>query len=165
MRLKSSGFRGAIVGPEGSGKSTLLRELETDLSAAGLCTRLLSFDDFALLRRVDSETILMIDGAEKLPWVLHLILALTTRRVIVTAHGRREALPVLLVCAVNSELMEDLVVELVGRDPALLARARHLFGEKRGNIRAVLGALFDVLAEAPDGKALPNSKQGGGASA
>lgn len=163
-RLKSSGFRGAIVGPEGSGKSTLLRELETDLSAAGLCTRLLSFDDFALLRLVDSETILMIDGAEKLPWILHLILVLRTRRVIVTAHGRREGLPVLLVCAVNPELMEDLVVELVGRDPALLARAGHLFGAKRGNIRAVLGALFDVLAEAPDRKALPNSKHGGGAS-
>jgi hypothetical protein len=149
-RLVALGYRGAIVGPEGSGKTTLLRELDAELSAAGLSTRFHRFDDVALLRPVARGTILIIDGAEKLPWVVHLALALMTPRLIVTAHGHREGLPVLLECAVNPELMEDLVVELVGRDSALLARASHLFGEKRGNIRAVLGALFDVLAEAPD---------------
>jgi ABC-type hemin transport system ATPase subunit len=145
--LASSGYRGAIVGPEGSGKSTLLRELEADLSTAGLCTRLLSFDDVALLHRVDSGTILMIDGAEKLPWILHSVLAVMTPRIIVTAHGRREGLPVLLECAASPALMEELLIELAGRDLALVARAKLLFQEKRGNVRQVFSALYDVLAK------------------
>jgi ABC-type hemin transport system ATPase subunit len=146
VRLAALDYRGAVVGPEGSGKSTLLRELEADLSAAGLRTRLLRFDDLAMLHRVERETILMIDGAEKLPWPFHAVVALTTPRLIVTAHGRREWLPVLLECAASAELMEELVVELVGWDSALLARARDLFEQKRGNMRQVFGALYDVLA-------------------
>lgn len=146
-RLAALDYRGAIVGPEGSGKSTLLRELEADLSAAGLRTRLLRFDDLALLHRVERETLLMIDGAEKLLWPVHAAVALTTPRLIVTAHGRREWLPVLLECAASAGLMEELVIELAGRDPALLARAKQLFEEKRGNVRQVFSALYDVLAE------------------
>jgi len=147
-RLAALGYRGAIVGPEGSGKTTLLRELEDALAAAGLGTRLVRFDDLALLRRGDRESILMVDGAEKLPWIVHSFLAMTTPRLVVTAHGRREGLPVLLECAASPGLMEELVIELAGRDSAVLARARQLFVEKHGNVRAVLGALFDVLADA-----------------
>jgi len=145
-RLSALGYRGAIVGPEGSGKTTLLCELEDELAAAGLRTRLVRFDDPALLRRGDRETILMIDGAEKLPWVVHSLLAMTKHRLVVTAHGRREGLPVLLECSVNPKIMEELVIELAGRDPAVLARARRLFVEKRGNAREVFAALYDVLA-------------------
>jgi hypothetical protein len=148
-RLANLGYRGAIIGREGSGKSTLLRELERDLSAEGLSTKLVQFDDRALLRRVERDTILMVDGAEKIPWPLHLILTLTTPRLVVTAHGRREGLPVLVECAATPELMDELLTELAGPDPALAARARHLFHEKRGNIRQVFSALYDVLAKAP----------------
>ena len=147
-RLATLGYRGAIVGPQGSGKTTLLRELEAELAAAGFDTKLLRFDDLALLHRVDRKTILMVDGAEKLPWPVHVFLAFTTPRLVVTAHGRREGVPVLLECGADAELLEDLVVELAGPDAALLAHARQLFVEKRGDVRAVLGALFDVLAEA-----------------
>lgn len=146
-RLASLGYRGAIVGPEGSGKSTLLRELEADLSAAGMCTRLLQFDDLALLHRVERGTILMIDGAEKLPWPIHSVLTLATPKLLVTAHGRREGLPVLMDCAATPELMEELLIELAGRDPALVARTKLLFLEKRGNVRQVFSALYDQLAE------------------
>ena len=145
-RLAERGYRGAIVGPEGSGKSTLLRELEADLSE-GMCTRLLQFDDLALLHRVERGTILMIDGAEKLPWILHSVLALTTPRLIVTAHGWREGLPLLIECRATRALMAELVTELAGHDAALLARATQLFQEKHGNIRAVIGALYDLLGE------------------
>ena len=147
-RLAGFGYRGAIAGPEGSGKSTLLRELEADLSDGGMCTRLLQFDDVALLRPVEPETILMIDGAEKLPWPLHSVLTLTTPRLVVTAHGRREGLPLLVQCAATAELMEELLVELAGPDAALIARAKGLFVQKRGNVRQVFSALYDVLAEA-----------------
>jgi ABC-type iron transport system FetAB ATPase subunit len=145
-RLAAAGYRGTIVGPEGSGKTTLLRELDAELSAAGLSTRFHRFDEVALLRPVARGTILMIDGAEKLPWIVHLVLALMTPRLIVTAHGRREGLPVLLECAVGSDLLQDLVIELAGRDVAVLARARALFVEKRGNAREVFAALYDVFA-------------------
>jgi ABC-type hemin transport system ATPase subunit len=145
-RLAALGYRGAIVGPEGSGKTTLLRELEDALAATGLPTNLMRFDDLALLRRVNRETILMIDGAEKLPWPVHAVLALTTARLVVTAHGRREGLPVLLECAASPALMEELLIELAGRDPALVARAKLLFEQKRGNVRQVFSALYDVLA-------------------
>jgi hypothetical protein len=148
-RLATLRYRGAIVGPEGSGKTTLLRELEADLSAAGLSTRFHRFDDLALLRPAERGTILMIDGAEKLPWVVHSLLALTTPRLIVTAHGPREGLPVLLQCAVHPKLMEGLVIELAGPDAAVLARARRLFVEKRGNAREVFAALYDVFAAYP----------------
>ena len=113
-----------------------------------MCTRLLQFDDVALLRPVEPETILMIDGAEKLPWPLHSVLTLTTARLVVTAHGRREGLPLLVQCAATAELMEALLVELAGPDPALIARAKGLFVQKRGNVRQVFSALYDVLAEA-----------------
>jgi hypothetical protein len=98
------------------------------------------------LRRVAPGTILMIDGAEKLPWIVHAVLALTTPRLVVTAHGRREGLPVLVECAVSPKLMEDLVTELAGPDAALLARAGRLFVEKRGNAREVIAACYDALA-------------------
>ena len=154
-RLAALGYRGAIVGPEGSGKTTLLRELDEELAAAGLPTRLVRFDDPALLRRDDGETILMIDGAEKLPWVVHSLLAMTKHRLVVTAHGRREGLPVLLECSVNQKLMEDLVIELAGLDPAVIGRARRLFVEKRGNAREVFAALYDLLAAwSPDSQAV-----------
>jgi ABC-type hemin transport system ATPase subunit len=146
-RLAALGYRGAIVGPEGSGKTTLLRELEAELAAAGLRTKLVRFDDLALLHPLNQETILMIDGAEKLPWLVHAVLALTTARLVVTAHGRREGLPVLLECAASPALMEELLIELAGPDPALVARAKVLFQEKRGNVREVFGALYDALAE------------------
>ena len=147
-RLAALGYRGAIVGPEGSGKSTLLREIDTHLAAAGMPTTLLQFDDLALLRRVEPSTVLLIDGAEKLPWVLHLVLTLTTARLVVTAHGHREGLPVLAECAATREVLEELVTELAGPDAVLAARARRLFLEKRGNVRQVFKALYDVLAEA-----------------
>jgi ABC-type hemin transport system ATPase subunit len=146
-RLATLGYRGAIVGPEGSGKTTLFRELEAELTAAGLRTKLVRFDDLALLHRLNQETILMIDGAEKLPWPVHAFLALTTARLVVTAHGGRAGLPVLLECTASQDLMEELLIELAGRDPALVARAKMLFQEKRGNVREVFGALYDVLAE------------------
>jgi len=145
-RLATHGYRGAIVGPEGSGKTTLLRELEAELAAAGLSTKLLRFDDVALLRPLNRQTILMIDGAEKLPWLIHAVLALTTARLVVTAHGRREGVPILVEAAANPAIMEELLIELAGRDPALVARAKLLFQEKRGNVRQVFSALYDVLA-------------------
>jgi len=104
------------------------------------------FDDRALLRPVERETIQMIDGAEKIPWIVHAVLTVTTPRLIVTAHGRREGLPILFECAVSPSLIEELVIELAGRDSALLARARALFVEKRGNARQVFAALYDVFA-------------------
>ncbi len=149
-RLAALGYRGTIVGPEGTGKTILLRELEAELAASGLGTKLLRFDDPALLHGVNQETVLMVDGAEKLLWPVHAFLALTTARLVVTSHGRREGLPVLLQCGADPELMVELVIELAGADAALLARARQLFDDKRGNVRAVLSALFDVFAEAPD---------------
>jgi len=55
-------------------------------------------------------------------------------------------LPILFECAVSPSLIEELVIELAGRDSALLARARALFVEKRGNARQVFAALYDVFA-------------------
>ncbi len=109
-------------------------------------TRLVRFDDPAVIRPVERETILMIDGAEKLPWIVHLVLALATPRLVVTAHGRREGLPLLVECAVSPNLMQELVVELAGADTAVLARATWLFVEKSGNAREVFAALYDVFA-------------------
>ncbi len=87
------------------------------------------FDDRALLRPVERETIQMIDGAEKIPWIVHAVLTVTTPRLIVTAHGRREGLPILFECAVSPSLIEELVIELAGRTPHA-SRARGRFSSR-----------------------------------
>jgi hypothetical protein len=71
---------------------------------------------------------------------------MSTARLVVTAHGRREGVPILVESAASPAIMEELLIELAGRDPALIARAKLLFQERRGNVRQVFSALYDVLA-------------------
>ncbi len=98
-----------------------------------------------MIRPVERETILMIDGAEKLPWIVHLLLALATPRLVVTAHGRREGLPLLVECAVIQTSCKGSWSSLPARIRQC-SRATWLFVEKSGNAREVFAALYDVFA-------------------
>jgi energy-coupling factor transporter ATP-binding protein EcfA2 len=125
-QLAAKNWWGAIVGPHGSGKSTLLEALKPALSRVGRRVLAIAlrdgqrrlpreFFDAFVVRRVERNSLVLIDGYEQLGWLERLRLARCCRRagagLLVTAHAPTR-LPTLIQLAPNQRLIEQLVADL-----------------------------------------------------
>lgn len=159
-RLRGLHYRAAIVGAYGSGKTRLLEELGMKLEEQGFPVALfrVSHDSSScpkglfrqLLFAHGAGHVILLDEADRLStlsWLGLRILALRARGLIVTSHTYG-MLPLLVECRPTVQLLDDILVELVGQERAEIRDAgRYLFHECRGNIREVLRALYNVYAE------------------
>lgn len=162
-RFDRLGRRAAIVGDHGTGKTTLLAELMEDLRSRSeeVISLRLSSDHrrTAALRvrswlqeAIGSDAILVLDGAEQLPWRTWRALerkSLEFRGLLITTH-RPGRLSTLLQTGSTPELLQELVEELTGvpltdRAPAI----RDLFRRHRGNLRDCLRTLYDGYPDWP----------------
>jgi len=163
VRLESSGFRGAIVGPEGSGKTTLLEDLVAPLEARGFRVHLWRLhrgsrrQSWMLCRslrraRLGPGDLALLDGAEQLGPLAWFLARRATRRaggLLITRH-RPGGLPTLLSCRTSPGLLHDIVANLAGDTAAADGeRARELFARHGGNLREALRELYDQWAHAP----------------
>jgi energy-coupling factor transporter ATP-binding protein EcfA2 len=160
-RLEAQRWRGALVGPEGSGKSTLLGCLEKLLCSRGFttvkvilrsggCRLHLPAVASAALRAAFGAgeiKILVIDGAEQMNGLFWMIVSRLVPRILITSH-REGLLPTLYRCGTDERLLAFLLTELLGEmtDP-VRERAVELFRLHRGNIRAVLWNLYDMMPD------------------
>ena len=146
--------RGAIEGPHGSGKTNLLTALAARIDERGGDARLVrvrgTTDAIGVmrgLREPRQETVLCIDGWERLPWPA----ALATRwwaagrgcGLIVTAH-RPTGLPLLHRSRPSAVVLARIVEQLPGHGgrirPADIADA---FARHAGDLREALYDLYD----------------------
>lgn len=150
--LRSGGSRGTIVGPAGSGKSRLLRTLARELGSSGFRVTLRNFDNPRILAALGgrSDSIVMIDGAERLPLPVWLLLLFARSRVIFTAHRAFPWIPVIARCQTSQELLLALLDDLDVRDERLRRRAGEVFNERRGNLREVFRDLYDDARDLPE---------------
>jgi hypothetical protein len=151
-RLERLGYRAAIAGEEGTGKTTLLEELGARLDARQGRARLVRVEGGRLPRlgAVGAGEILLVDGAERLPWHAWLGLRVRTRRAagLVITVRRPGRLPTLIRTATSLSLLDSIVEELLGPEAAALRdTTRRLFTVHQGNLRAVLRDLYDLHAE------------------
>lgn len=157
-RLETIGGRGAIRGAQGSGKSTLLRELEVRLAVKGLEVRRLrpSPDDRRLAKRqlrawlegVGPNTVLLLDGADRVGWLEWRRLVRSARSaaaLVITTH-REGRLPTLHRCSTSTALLEELVTELAGPSEVEAISVAELLARENGNVRTALRALYDRFA-------------------
>lgn len=157
-QLEALEYRAAILGPEGSGKTTLLQDLAPMLRGRGfdvieiypssvekpMSVVAASLCDVVLTRR----HIILLDGADRMGLVGWRRFLWRTKRaggLIITTH-RPGMLPVLIHCRTTPELVEELVGELIPENPDILCRARLLFEQFGGDVRAVMRGLYDVYA-------------------
>lgn len=157
-RLKDLNYRAAIVGPHGTGKSTCLKFIARSLGAVGLEPVMRRVDGgYPMLRwgqiwglagELKSSQVMILDGADHLPWLKAWLLCLRTRRaggLIVTSHAPWH-LPTLITTAGDVDLLRRLIDRLTGR--AMDAhQAEALLMSHGGNIREALFELYDRAAE------------------
>jgi hypothetical protein len=165
-QLEQMQWRAAILGPHGTGKTTLLLELHRHLQSTtndrSESTRVwfVPLDRSSrnqqwleLLEECSPQTILLVDGIERLRWSRRIRLlglgpswirqSSLPRSIIVTTH-RSIGLPVWLRTTSNSATMEELLLELhPAASPETIDQARKLFTTRRGNIRDVFWKLYD----------------------
>ncbi len=157
--LKARQYQGAIVGPHGHGKSTLLELLRQELNAQGQVTSFLQLTESTqrtqsvLLRNwlalAVEETILMLDGAERLSWWNWRKLKSVRKRGLILTTHRPGYLETLYECRTSPELLEDLVEELTLGVPGVVTRnLRQLYSACNGNVRECLRTLYDDAATA-----------------
>lgn len=159
-RFEAMGREGGIVGSHGNGKTTLLRALGDGLAQEGLRPRYLHVRDGferpgraafrRTVRRLGPGDVLLLDGAEQLPWLTWRAVLRQVRRraggILITTHkpGR---LPTLHTCATSPATLAELVGQLLpGASDAVLAEARQLHAMHGGDIREVFLALYDQCA-------------------
>lgn len=160
-RLRTRGYRGAIVGPKGSGKTTLLDELAAHLGRSGWRVHRLFLNeelraDAADIARslgteLGSRDIILFDGGEQLGWLSWWRFRWNTRRaggLIVTVH-RRGRLPTVIECRTDHQLFFDVVGDLSGPDWLPRQTLACLYEKHRGNLREALRDLYDLAAEGP----------------
>ena len=149
-RLVAQGGRGALVGPKGSGKTTLLLELAAVLRGRGLEARVVRLNsegrrlNWSLLRRMDSKTALLLDGAEQLrmwSWWRVAWMARGVACFVTTSHTRAH-LPLLHRHATSVALLRGLVEALLGGDTCGVELDR-LYARHGGNVRMCLRELYD----------------------
>ena len=152
-RLASLSWRAAIVGRHGHGKTTLLEDLAPRLEGRGFRVRTISLreahprlgqENRALIRSLEPEDILLLDGAEQLGRLSWRLVRLLTRRaggLVVTSH-RPGLLPTLVECETSPELLAAIVGELAGAD----IEVGELYSRHRGNVRDALRELYDRWA-------------------
>lgn len=154
-RLKKLDYRAAIVGPNGAGKTTLLEDLEPVLAGLGFRVRCLRLDRetrsfpqgflknlFAVL---DKSDLLLFDGAEqmsRISWARFKARSKKAGGLVITSH-RRGMLPTLIECATSSELLGEIIAELL---QAPYEATEELYAKHNGNLRDALREMYDVYA-------------------
>lgn len=161
-RLTAQRHRGLICGPHGSGKTTLLDALAPRLEHRGfrplrwLLTDELPAprpDDWQALAASGADTILLLDGAERLPWrAWHRLL---TRHephlggLVATTHRPTRRLPLLL----KTQTTPAMLIAFIRRlDPGFLLgddAIAELHETHRGNLREALFACYDQASADP----------------
>jgi len=154
-RLKSLGFRAAIVGHRGSGKTTLLEDLGQWLGAEGFRTlhvflneqnRAIPMDCIRRIRpQLTDRDIVLLDGCEQLGPINWWRFRWQTRQagglIITTHHAGR--LPTLWRCETNVELLAGLIRKLQ-EVPLSPSEVERLYQKHRGNVREALRELYDM---------------------
>lgn len=151
-RWNALGRRAAIVGSHGTGKSTGLKRLATDFEQQGFHVLCLTLNDeqtgfnpgeLEALRALDTQTIVVLDGAEQLGTLGWFQFKRLTRKgggVLITTHqsGR---LPTLLQTQTSPDLLKQLLVALgvTGWGDEQIVR---LFERFEGNIRDIFHHLY-----------------------
>jgi len=157
-RLADLEYRAAIVGPDGSGKTTLLEELAPRLEGLGFAVRRLFLND---QKRPDAQSLklscaepgekdcILFDGADlvgRFAWARFKRQSRLAAGLIITSH-RPGLLPTLIECRTTPELLDDIVVHILGRGAAALGDTpRRLFEKHDGNLRDALRGLYDMYA-------------------
>lgn len=154
-RLAALDHRAALVGPDGSGKTTLIEDLAPHLTTLGFGVRRIFLNDQqrlppdGCLAGIGTNDILLVDGADLMPRLAWLRFRRRTRHaggLIITSH-RPGMLPTLIECRTTPELLDGIIVELLGDDCDRRDHlARRLFDEHGGNVRNALRALYDTHA-------------------
>lgn len=144
-RWTSLGRRGAIVGPEGAGKTTLLEGFADVLRARGERVQMIRLSEEArALPDVEPGATVLLDGAEQLDEARWRRFGGQVASGVVTTHAPGRW-PLLWECRTSPELVDGLLEEL--GQPQWKADARALFAPCRGNVRAILRALYDRASE------------------
>ena len=165
-RLGTRHWRGALVGGPGRGKSTLLGEIGTRLEARGLQSRRLTLrrsepdsprrgtgwrELMASSGRLDSSTVLLLDGAEQLPlpawWWLRLRCR-TAAGLVVTSH-RPGRLPTVLECRTTPEVLQEILDTLAPSRPGTFPTAGSLHRKHGGDLRRALFEAYDSWSRQP----------------
>lgn len=161
-RLKKLNYRAAIVGPHGTGKTTLLEDMEPRLVALGFRVIHLRLDretrsfERLFLRQLfatlSERDVLLFDGAEQMSrmgWQRFKIRSKRAAGLIITSH-RRGMLPTLIECATSSELLSEIIRELLGdearRELPDKLHANKLHTKHDGNLRDALREMYDLYA-------------------
>jgi ABC-type cobalamin/Fe3+-siderophores transport system ATPase subunit len=159
-KIRSHGWRGAIIGAHGSGKSTLVATLSEALSEAGVITHRVSLHDgawrlpasarsaFAACQRDSEQHVLVVDGYEQLGFPARAWLRSACRRrrmgLIVTAH-RPVSVPTVFDTTVSARTAQWVVDRLLVSDA--WNHEPHELAERliahRGNLRELLFELYD----------------------
>lgn len=151
-RWNALGRRAAIVGPHGTGKSTCLKQLAADFEQQRYRVLRLTLNDthawftpgeLETLHALDTQTIVLLDGAEQLGPLGWYQFKRMTRKgggVLITMHqpGR---LPTLLQTQTSPDLLKQLLVALgvtTWRDEQIV----RLFERFEGNIRDIFHHLY-----------------------
>ncbi len=150
-RLDQQRGRGSLVGPKGSGKTTLLLELADALEERGISTRIVRLNseggnvDLALLQGMDSQTALLLDGAEQLPWYIWWRVRWLARGLpcFITTSHRYSHLPLLHRHQTSQKLLQMLVAELYSE--SLDVDLNDLYKRHGGNLRECLRELYDLV--------------------
>jgi hypothetical protein len=159
-QLKGLGYRAAIVGPHGAGKTTLLDELEPRLAALGFSVIRLRLDretsrfERAYLRwlfdNLSERDLLLFDGAEQMSRLAWQRFKRRTERaagLVITSH-RSGRLPTLIECSTSSELLREIVRELIGEQAeARCGVTEKLHAKHGGNLRDALREMYDMYSE------------------
>jgi hypothetical protein len=161
-RLKKLNYRAAIVGPHGTGKTTLLEDMEPRLVALGFRVIHLRLDretrsfERLFLRELFStlseRDVILFDGAEqmsRMQWQRFKIRSKRAAGLVITSH-RRGMLPTLIECATSSELLREIIRELLGGEarcelPDKL-HTNKLHTKHDGNLRDALREMYDLYA-------------------
>lgn len=161
-RLKKLNYRAAIVGPHGTGKTTLLEDMEPRLVALGFRVIHLRLDretskferEFLreLFATLSERDVLLFDGAEQMSrmrWQRFKIRSKRAAGLIITSH-RRGMLPTLIECATSSELLREIIRELLGgearRELPDKLHMNKLHTKHDGNLRDALREMYDLYA-------------------
>lgn len=165
QRLERLAFRACILGPQGSGKTTLLEQIEPHLKSRGWQTHLLLHHarrpeiPWRKLPRMGNGDLLLLDGADLLPWWEWWQLRRATKHLgglLVVSHTRK-LLPVLHTCTTSADLLEQLLAHLVPGSAAKQRQnqAQQLFARHGGNIREAFREAYDQAAINFPGACLP----------